>query len=214
VSRTRLPRAEREAQILDAAHEQFAANGYGAVTMESVATEVGVTKPLLYAYFGNKERLYLACLERAGEAVVATVAGAFETAPGPAEGLRRGVRAFFSVVAEDRATWQVLYDETLPAGGEIARRVGAYRDHLTGVTADAMEAIAATGGARVRVEAEALAHGLLGAAEALVRWWLRTDALTAAEAAELLVATLETGLARRPPGRGPLRLPTEPGDTP
>jgi len=211
VSRTRLPRAEREAQILDAAHRQFAARGYGAVTMEGVAAEVGVTKPLLYAYFGNKERLYLACLERAGEAVVASVAGAIEDAPDAAEGLRRGVRAFFDVVAEDRATWQVLYDETLPAGGEIARRVGAYRDHLTRVTAAAMERIAPGGGPQVRTDADALAHALLGAAEALVRWWLRTDAVPAPHAAELLVATLETGLARRPPGSA-LTLPTNPGD--
>ena len=41
-----------------------------AVTMDEVAAVVGVTKPLLYAYFGNKERLYLACMEPAAEALV------------------------------------------------------------------------------------------------------------------------------------------------
>ena len=69
--RTRLPRAERERQVLDVAHARFAAHGYAAVTMDDVAAGAGVTKPLLYAYFGNKERLYLACMERAGDAMFA-----------------------------------------------------------------------------------------------------------------------------------------------
>ena len=38
---------------------------------------------------------------------------------------------------------------------------------------------------------------MLGAAEALARWWLRTDAMPAADAAELLVRTIEHGLLRR-----------------
>ena len=48
-----------------------------------------------------------------------------------------------------------------------------------------------------RTEVEALSTALLGAAEALARWWLRTEALTAAEAAELLIATVEPGLRAR-----------------
>jgi hypothetical protein len=48
-----------------------------------------------------------------------------------------------------------------------------------------------------RVEIEALATAMLGAAEALARWWLRTEAMTAADAAELLVRTLERGLIPR-----------------
>jgi hypothetical protein len=45
-----------------------------------------------------------------------------------------------------------------------------------------------------RAEIEALSAALLGAAEALARWWLRTESMPAAEAAELLVRTVEPGL--------------------
>ena len=55
-------------QTLTEAHALFAANGYAAVTMDEIAARVGVTKPLLYNYFGNKERLYIACMERANGA--------------------------------------------------------------------------------------------------------------------------------------------------
>ena len=37
----------------------------------------------------------------------------------------------------------------------------------------------------------------MGAAEALARWWLRTEAVSAREAAELLITTIEPGLRAR-----------------
>ena len=48
-----------------------------------------------------------------------------------------------------------------------------------------------------KVEVEALSVALLGAAEALARWWLRTEALSAEDAADLLIATIEPGLRLR-----------------
>ena len=114
---------ERERQLLDAARAQFAARGYARVTMDEVAAAVGVTKPLLYTYFGNKEQLYLACMEPAAEALTAAVLAAVERRRTPAEALHGGVHAFFAFVDEERGAWRILFDETLPAGGEVARRV-------------------------------------------------------------------------------------------
>jgi AcrR family transcriptional regulator len=202
-ARTRLPRAEREQQILDIAHARFAADGYAAVTMDDVAAAAGVTKPLLYAYFGNKERLYIACMERAGDAMLTTVLAAVADARGPADALRLGLRAFFAFVDEDRDAWRVLFDETLPAGGDVAQRVGEYRDRLVGLVAQTLlNRLPPQRRAEHTTEVEALSHALLGGAEALARWWLRTGALPAAEAAELLIATVEPGLQARASGRG------------
>ncbi len=205
-TRTRLPRAEREQQVLDIAHARFAAHGYGAVTMEDVAAAAGVTKPLLYAYFGNKERLYLACMERAGDAMFATVGEAVSRADSPADALRRGLHAFFAFVDEDRDAWRVLFDETLPAGGEIAERVAEYRERLLSLVAQTNIArLPEQRRAEHATEIEAISVALLGGAEALARWWLRTGAMPAADAAELLIATAEPGLRAqtrtRPPGR-------------
>jgi len=200
--RTRLPRAEREQLILDVAHARFAARGYGAVTMDDVAADAGVTKPLLYNYFGNKERLYLACMERAGDAMLATVVAAVGEAQSPDDALRRGLHAFFAFVDEDRDAWRVLFDETLPAGGEIAERVAQYRERLLALVAQAnIQRLPAERRADHATEIEAIAVALLGAAEALARWWLRTGAMPAADAAELLIATAEPGLRARAAGR-------------
>jgi AcrR family transcriptional regulator len=196
--RTRLPRAERMQQTVAAAHALFGERGYAAVTMDGVAAAVGVTKPLLYNYFGNKEQLYLACLEQAGDGLVATVVEAVGDTTNPAEALSLGLHAFFAFVDEDRAAWAVLFDETLPAGGEIADRVGAYRTRLRDLIAASMlEQIPARSRAAAQTEVEALSTAVMGAAEALVRWWLRTGAMPAAEAAELLITTVEPGLRRR-----------------
>ena len=103
-------------QTLNVAHALFAERGYAAVTMEEVAGEVGVTKPLLYNYFGNKERLYIACMERAGDALSATIAEAVRATVSPGEALGAGLGAFFEFLDADRAAWAVLFDETLPRG--------------------------------------------------------------------------------------------------
>ena len=83
--RPRLSRDERMEQTLGVAHELFAERGYAEVTMDEIATAVGVTKPLLYNYFGNKERLYIACMERAGDSLTRTVGASIA---GPVGGLR------------------------------------------------------------------------------------------------------------------------------
>jgi AcrR family transcriptional regulator len=191
----RLSRADREEQVLCVAREQFARRGFAAVTMEDIALEVGVKKPLLYAYFGNKERLYEACMAPAGEALIAAVAAAVDRASTPAEALRLGAGAFFDFVDRDRDAWRVLFDETVPASGEIAAVVAPYRERLLEMIALATVALMPPHrrtGSRATIEATSIM--VMAATEALARWWLRTGAMPAADAANLLIATLEPGL--------------------
>jgi AcrR family transcriptional regulator len=185
-------------QTLTAAHGLFAERGYADVKMNEIAAAVGVTKPLLYNYFGNKERLYLACMERAGDALTDTVAAAIAATDSPGDALGAGVGAFFAFLDSDRAAWAVLFDETLPRNGEVAERIAAYRGRiLEFVSASMLAQLPERTRAGAKVEVEALSTALLGAAEALARWWLRTEALSAEQAAELLIATIEPGLRSR-----------------
>lgn len=185
-------------QTLQVAHELFAARGYAAVKMDEIAAAVGVTKPLLYNYFGNKEQLYIACMERSGDALTATIGEAVGGTSSPGDALGAGVRAFFSFLDSERAAWAVLFDETLPQSGELAEKVAAYRSLIIElVSASMMRQLPQRTRDAARVEVEALSTALLGAAEALARWWLRTQALSAEQAAELLIATVEPGLRSR-----------------
>ena len=198
MTRSRLSRTERMEQSVSVARALFAERGYAAVTMDAVAAEMGVTKPLLYTYFGNKEQLFIACMEPAGDALLASVVAAVEATSTPDAALRAGLLAFFDFVDQDRSAWRVLFDETLPTAGEIAGRVGEYRERLNALVATALLAqLPARRRAKAKVEVEALSTALMAAAEGMARWWLRTGALSSSEAAELLIETVEPGLRSR-----------------
>jgi hypothetical protein len=101
-------------------------------------------------------------------------------------------------VSGQSGAFRVLFDETLPAGGEIAQRVTEHRDRLTSLVAETLlEQFAPAKRRKARTEVEALSHAVMGAAEALARWWLRTGEIPASEAAELLIATVVPGLRAR-----------------
>ena len=55
--------AETRSRILDAALQEFAANGLAGARTEQIAAAAGVNKALLYYYFESKEKLYAAALE-------------------------------------------------------------------------------------------------------------------------------------------------------
>ncbi|HKY95597.1 MAG TPA: TetR/AcrR family transcriptional regulator [Kiloniellales bacterium] len=56
------PAARRQA-ILEAAIEQFLAQGFAATTLESVARQAGVAKGTIYLYFADKEALFRALVQ-------------------------------------------------------------------------------------------------------------------------------------------------------
>lgn len=188
-------------QTINVAHVLFAEHGYAAVTMDAVAAGVGVTKPLLYNYFGNKERLYISCVERAGDALLEAIAEAVGHAAPASDVLDAGVKAFFSFLDADRAAWAVIFDETLPRVGELAGRVAEYRARILEIVSAATLARIPVGRRRgALIEVEALSVAVLGAAEALARWWLASEVISAETAAELLISALEPGLRERSAG--------------
>src|ERR1700754_4520796 len=105
----RLPRAVREQQMLDAAVRVFSRRGFHEASMDEIADEAGISKPMVYAYLGAKDDLFRACVNREGtrllESIVATVS---EDLPAD-EQLWRGLRGFFGFVGAPREGWAVLY---------------------------------------------------------------------------------------------------------
>ena len=65
-----MPRAEREQRMLDAAGRAFARDGYHDSSMDEIARVAGISKPMLYNYFGSKEGLYVAYVRRSGRTLL------------------------------------------------------------------------------------------------------------------------------------------------
>src|SRR5262245_31105731 len=63
---SRLDPARRREQILDAANALFARRAYDEVTVEDIAGAAGVTRGLVHHYFGGRNDVYIALLERLG----------------------------------------------------------------------------------------------------------------------------------------------------
>jgi AcrR family transcriptional regulator len=172
VRRRKLPRLERERQMLDMAARVFGRRGFHAASMDEIARACGVTKPMLYAYFRSKEGLYLATVDRAGRYLVTSVQ-ALLSEPDPMKRLRQGAELLLRFIARDRHGWVVLFSEGL-GGGPVARRVGIYRSQITqaaAVTVTALGAARDAGDAATK-QAEPYAVAMLGAGESLARWWL------------------------------------------
>lgn len=62
--RTRLTPEARRGLILDTAAKTIVAEGLGAMTMEGLARNAGISKGLVYAYFPNRDALLRAMIER------------------------------------------------------------------------------------------------------------------------------------------------------
>jgi AcrR family transcriptional regulator len=56
-------------RILEAAKQEFAANGFAGARVDRIAAKAGANKRMLYYHVGNKEELYLAVLEGAYEKI-------------------------------------------------------------------------------------------------------------------------------------------------
>ena len=108
--------------MLDAARRLVLARGVTATTMDAIATEAGVTKPVVYACFPSKRELVEALLRREEARLAELVAGSlqakmehddFETA------ISAGFNSFFSAVAADPDSCRLLFTAELGPEPEL-----------------------------------------------------------------------------------------------
>ncbi|MEB3966610.1 TetR/AcrR family transcriptional regulator [Streptomyces kunmingensis] len=175
--RKRVPRQEREQQIIDVAVRVFAKRGYHAASVDEIAELAGISKPMVYLYLDSKEGLFLACLRREAERLVSAFQEAARGA-GAAPELRlyAGLSAFFAFVAEHRDSWVVLHRQASELSEAIATAVAeARRAVMAEVAGLVRDGISDSGrGSRLGAEdADFVAHALVGAADSLTDWMER-----------------------------------------
>ncbi|MFE0132914.1 TetR/AcrR family transcriptional regulator [Streptomyces sp. NPDC059037] len=175
--RRRVPRKEREQQIIDVAVRVFAKRGYHAASVDEIAELAGISKPMVYLYLDSKEGLFLACLRREADRLVAAFQGAAR-AGGAAPELRlhAGLSAFFAFVAEHRDSWVVLHRQASELSETIAAAVAdARRAVMAQVAGLVWDGITESGGGSPAAQlsdedADFVAHALVGAADSLTDW--------------------------------------------
>ena len=166
----RLPRAVREQQMLDAAVRVFSHRGYHDASVDEIAEAAGISKPMVYAYLGTKEELFVACLHREGARLIEAIAASARAHLTPDEQFWHGFRAFFGFVAAHRDGWTVLCRQAR-AQEPFVEVIDQLRERMVEVVGDSMTRTSQHAGLRVQEgDVVTMARALVGAAEALADW--------------------------------------------
>jgi AcrR family transcriptional regulator len=166
-TRRRMRAPERREQLLQVARKVFAQRGYHTVTMDDVATEAGITKPILYDHFPSKRDLYRGLLEVDLATLRKKIEAALESSPGNRERIRASFQAYFDFMDEEGEGFRLLMKEAVGAEEEFRELVGRFREDVLGAVTDVM--IRESQGRLSRKEAEDVALGLIGMAETVAQ---------------------------------------------
>jgi len=165
-------RAERERQIVDVAGEVFAERGFALAAVGDIAGRAGISKPLIYNYFGSKEGLLTACLQRAASLVgdeIERTAGLGYV--GRARALVT-LDGLFRVLAPHPWAWRLLNDPTLAQTPEVDAVLGDYRERMTAVAVAGVGELLRLAGNDDPVDLDAMIAVWTSVLDALVTWSL------------------------------------------
>src|ERR1700736_954468 len=193
----RLPRAVREQQMLDAAVQMFSVNGYHETSMDAIAAEAQISKPMLYLYYGSKEDLFGACLDRELGRFVDAVRADINFAQSPKDLLGNAIGSFMRYIDSNRASWIVMYTQAISSQA-FAHTVREGREQIIELVAELMRA--GRSNPRSDKEYQMMAVALVGGGEAMANR-LSTGDIGVDEAAELMIDLFWHGLISAPEDR-------------
>jgi len=162
------PRTRTE--LLDAAERVVLRDGASA-SMNAIATEAGITKPILYRHFGDKAGLYVALADRHIETLLALLREALTRPATRRERTEAAIDAWLRLVEGNPALYRFLVHRGQAEEPEVRDRVAMFQRRLGGALATGIAA---------ELElppdqwprAQAWAHGIVGMVQAASDWWL------------------------------------------
>jgi AcrR family transcriptional regulator len=170
---TALPdRGGRREELLDAADRIVQRDG-PAVSMASIAAEAGITKPILYRHFGDKEGLYAALAARHTERLLHVLQGALAGGGTARERVERTIGAYLSTIEAEPQVYRFLvHSAEFPAAAEAHGQVQSFLRRFSELLAlgIATELGLKPGSPR----AETWARGIVGMVQSAGDWWLQT----------------------------------------
>ncbi|BBY33896.1 TetR family transcriptional regulator [Mycolicibacter minnesotensis] len=193
----RLPRAVREQQMLDAAVQMFSMNGYHETSMDSIAAAAQISKPMLYLYYGSKEELFGACLDRELRRFVESVRTDIDFQQSPKDMLRNTIRSFLRYIDANRASWIVMYTQATSSQA-FAHTVREGRERIIELVGRLLRA--GTRKPEPGLDFELMAVALVGAGEAIASR-VSTGDTDVEEAGQLMIDLFWRGLKEAPGGR-------------
>ncbi|HJR24526.1 MAG TPA: TetR/AcrR family transcriptional regulator [Acidimicrobiales bacterium] len=184
-------RDARRVQLLDAAIEAVREIGPSA-TMEQLARAGGVTKPILYRHFRDRDGLITAIAERFSVELLSAIERALLTSEEPRFLLEHTVDAYLSFIEREPALYRFLLRQ---AGGR-----GASGEGISPLIDAIARQVALVVGDQLRVRGQdsggavPWAYGIVGLVYQAGDWWLEDRTMTRETLTRYLTALLWHGL--------------------
>jgi TetR/AcrR family transcriptional regulator len=127
--------------ILTHAMAEFAAKGYDGARVDSIATRCSLSKNMLYHYFGSKEGLFIAVLERTYAILRARQADVSIRSLDPVDAMRGLVAHTFQAFVEYPEVIAILNSENLHRGRHIkqSERISELYNPLIDIIREVLE---------------------------------------------------------------------------
>jgi len=198
----RLTAAARRAQLIEVGREVFAERGYGATSVEEIATRAKVSKPILYDHFGGKEGLYAVVVDRELEYILKCITEAV-TSGSPRARLEQATLAYLTYVQERPLGFAVLLRDApqQQRSGEMPALMYNLADRISDVFTEQFR------GAGYDPElAPIYAHALVGMVAFVGQWWTETNRPPSVETVASHIAALSWMGLRHLPKRPDLLI--------
>lgn len=167
----RLPKHERRVQLLSVARGAFAQRGFHATSMNEIADDAGVTKPVLYQHFDSKRDLFQEVLVDIGYRLDASVFNQATRTGSPFEQVEAGFSGYLDFVESDRDGYKIMASGSVREDPEFSREAHAFEAKMARSVADLITIDGLGDEERL-----ALAYGVSGLVEGMVRFWVTNEA--------------------------------------
>lgn len=134
-STSRMPRNKRRAQLIDVALDVFAEHGYAHTTMDEVAQQANVSKPVLYQHFQNKRDLYFTLVDFQLQTLRDLVTCRMESVDPDSDTADeqvayQAVYGVFEFTSEPRGHYRLILDSSMENPAELATYKERFLDDL------------------------------------------------------------------------------------
>ncbi len=120
--------------ILEVAIAEFAANGFAGARVDEIAARTRTTKRMIYYYFGSKDGLYLAVLERAYAQIRQVEQGIDVATLSATEALRRIAETTYDHHTTHEEFIQLVSIENIHRAEHLRRSDTVMRENVTAIT--------------------------------------------------------------------------------
>lgn len=178
---------ERREQLLELGMELFGGESYETVSIDEIAKRAGISKGLLYHYFGGKKDFYAETMKHSARRLL----DAIQTDPAlsPIERVRAGLTAYLDFVEGRGDAYAALLHGGLGADKDVLAIVDETREEIV------QQMLEGFGMADPEPIFHLAARSWLGTVEHACLEWLARRHLSRAQLTEFLVGTLQGHLA-------------------